>query len=161
MKTCKLIISLLILVTYSCDNTGSTTSKVLVVNNSRHHVKLIPYTDSIIKETSVINLNAGEEHLESEIVERAILGAGGMYTNYAADTDSIIVIFDDSLKTIHFMDTVGVSISSFYTRQSLRSLYNSDSYMTEIKDLSKKERIIKYTYTFTEEDYNYAVTGGK
>jgi hypothetical protein len=154
-----LILSLSLIL--SCDYTGSTNFKVIVINSSSHHLILMPYEDGKLKESALISLSDGDMYLEHDEVERGIKGGGGLAADYTAGTDSIIIMFDNSFRTIHLMDTVGVSTSSFYTRQSLRSLYNADSYVTEIKDLSKKERTIKYTYTFTEEDYEYAVTGGK
>ncbi|MGE5316452.1 MAG: hypothetical protein ACM3ME_00545 [Chloroflexota bacterium] len=158
MKTYYLLLITLMLIITACDYTGSTTSQVIIKNTSSHKVKILPYQNGTVKQSAVINLKTGEEKTVSSNVERDILGTGSYFPEYVLGTDSVIVLFDDSLKTIHFNDSVSISPSSFHWSNSPRSLWNIDKFDISVRDLSKKERIYTARYTFTEDDYLYAVS---
>ncbi len=153
----KLLTFIILISLSSCDYTGTTNFQNYLINQSGHKVSISPYWQGKVKETSITTLQIGEIKMVSEYSERGILGGGGVNANYATEADSILVLFDDSVKVMHFFDTVSNSSSKYLLISSDRNLANLYSYDMVIEDKSDKERLIKYTFIITEEDYLYAL----
>lgn len=73
MKTFFLLLITIMIGITACDYTGTTTSQIIMKNTLGHKVKILPYHNGTVKQSGVINLEAGEEKTISSNVQREIL----------------------------------------------------------------------------------------
>lgn len=82
--------------------------------------------------------------------------AGFSSKYFGSPNDSILVIFNDLYYVSHYANQPNNLSTKYLLFSSNRNIGNPLSYDYEYWDIDKYARRTKYTYTFTEDDYDFA-----
>lgn len=151
----KLILSylLLIFILLSCINKDFSTDYTATVSNTTNHkISIFCFDGRKITDSLTIAPNGN-----SEIANGTKWGIDlhdGFSTRYTGD--SVLVVFDDSLSSMHYKDIDTHTAASYYSWASPRNILNQDNFDFTYTDQSRYHRTSKYMYTFVEKDYQDA-----
>ncbi len=137
----------------SCDGDGSFQATNYFENKSGHKVTVEPYFNNVLKIPRRFELAKDAIVLVEQNSGR---GTAKGYIYGEVVGDSIVVIFDDTLKISHLGLNKKVSPKS-YAYEHQRNLKNRNSYTHTILESSKKFADNEYRYIFTIADYQDAL----
>lgn len=141
------------LCTAACDGDGTYQSNTYFENKSGHKIVVEPYGNNILTTELVVNLGLNETKLVMGGKGRGT-SIGHTYGDVAGD--SIVVIFDDTLKVSH-VSLKGIKSPKSYLYEHPRNLLNRKNYTYMLLSTSKKFTDNEYRYIFTVEDYQDAL----
>lgn len=136
---------------------GKTISYASLVNRSGVPVRIEVFS-------SVDSLNGYSISLmpsdSVQISQNIYMGLGkmnspGFNNMYFAYADSMIITFDDSFVVTHYRDRPLAFSDKHYLLQDTRNLINIANWQQAF-DESKWQLTVYYSYTFAEQDYEYA-----
>lgn len=131
----------------------STNYKAYFINASGHEVDIYTYTGSFI--TDSLHLGLMDSLIVAEGTKWGIDLQDGFQSDYMGD--SVLVIFDDSLSTIHYTHQEMDSTRACYEYSSPRNITNQDNFQFTYRDENRYHRISTYSYTFLLQDYQYSI----
>jgi hypothetical protein len=117
-------------------------------NETDHSVSLLLYKSGIVNAEDTIklapntSLKIGSGYLRGEIKRKIFM------VSQFTGLDSIIVIFNDTLKIVHYTYAPSVFALKYYTISSLRNINNAESY-----ELTREGGNNYMDYYFKEQDY--------
>jgi hypothetical protein len=114
-------------------------------SETNHSVSLLLYKSGIVNAEDTIklaSLKIGSGYLRGEIKRKIFM------VSQFTELDSIIVIFDDTLKIVHYTYAPSVFALKYYTISSLRNINNAESY-----ELTREDGNNYMDYYFKEQDY--------
>ena len=111
---------------------------------------VLSYKNNIKIDSLVFLPNSSKQIAEGS--NRGITGNGGFYSSFIANSDSFIVVFNNTNKISHYNKVVQFS-TKYYTYESKRNLFNLNSYEYSNVDKNKNTRNNQFNYFFTEQDY--------
>lgn len=142
------LLLLLGLAMYSCRCKASFSFQTFLKNNSNYKVELVPYKNGVGITQQAILLAIAEH--------KSVSMANGPISLFdTLDADSIQVLFDDSIKVVHYSFRIANSGKNpkAIKYDQLRSLFNHASFENTIEEQSKCSTKTNQTYTFNEQDY--------
>lgn len=140
----------------SCITERSTNETYTLKNNSGTNVKIVPFTAGKTDSNKIIELQNGAIK-DLEIVTYSGKNTAPLYiVDYFAYTDSVLVIWNDSLGVLHIPSESEYSGSrKVIDTNSTRCIGNVKQYA--LSQTSQKNNVtFMLTYTFTNADYEYA-----
>ncbi len=130
----------LVIFSGSCIREYVTVNSKFITNNSEHTVKIYSYHKGSILDTTVVYAGASLE-------DRFKFRGKGVDVFIPFDSDSLLVIFDDTVSITHCREPHCATVSV------KRSLYEEGNWAHE----KNKEYEYHYEYVFTDEDYQEAL----
>jgi hypothetical protein len=151
-KICYNLAFLLIIFSFAaCDGNGSYKSKTYFENRSGHKIRVEPAGNKTQDGFRTLSVN------EIQLVYSGSgKGASNGHTYGDVAGDSLVVIYDDTLKVFHLGLNKKVSPKS-YAFEHPRNLLNKKNYSYILFESSKKFTDNEYRYIFTPEDYKDAL----
>ncbi len=148
----KYFLLIIIYVLLSCGiKEKQSTTKLFLVNNSSSNVEIIPIKNSIFQNEEVIHLEPKEKVMISNDYVRGLTEIPIYFPEFL-ESDSIFVVFNSGDTMLH-IKYENIPSRKFYTLQSERNLYNTESYSNQLVEDSKYWHRWEVTYYFTEQDY--------
>ncbi len=131
------------------------TNEYVLINNTNHFITIYyvfeenVYDPEIIRDTIEIEPN-------SEFLEYKLFGFHGESPGiFPVTTDSVIINFDYEKKTIQACEHF--SSDACTIERNIVGYWNEANYTKKVIGRECGDKEYRYTYTFTEEDYNNAV----
>lgn len=149
-------ISLFLVLFASCIRESETTYIAYISNETPYKINILPHKGGYVYPKDVINI---EPYQTVEIASgfmRGINGQGGFSSAQLGNADSVTVSFDGQYQVLHYSIQPDSPAAKHLPYTSTRNIGNYKSYLYEYKDLNKHARTQKYTYVFTEADYDFA-----
>jgi hypothetical protein len=144
----------LFLLCNSCNKQGSTRDIGIFDNITSHSIKVNAYLNGTIVPSSSFELlpNQSKEVFSFNLrgLSTGSLTFGRVKT---LETDSFVVIFDDTYKIAHYRFNFEGNNLKKYLITSVRNIYNDASYFQTLISSSKYFRFWEAKYKFTEQDY--------
>jgi hypothetical protein len=134
-----------------------------ITNRSSHNVRLLPFVGDSAYAHLAVSVTSGDS---LEVYNASAPGkeSNSVWTDYLQQFDSVQVFYMDTA-TVTAHDTVHIAhvrsgVVPAYTRfipySSTRSLYNIGSWVSEPLEESRHMLKSRFTYSFTEADYQAA-----
>ncbi|RYF20182.1 MAG: hypothetical protein EOO42_12880 [Flavobacteriales bacterium] len=151
------LISCLVLSNIGCVKDKMTAYKATLHNNSGVRILILPYKGGFVSSNDTIRLENGASMEIANGSEWGEVKIPFFSSQYLAigQNDSIKIVFDSSFAVAHFWNTPGNLPSKYHLFNSNRNIINRDSYSFS-HNKTKKGYLNEHTYTFTEDDYNFA-----
>jgi hypothetical protein len=147
----------------ACNKDSYTRTLSQIANRSAHNVRLLPYVGDSAYAHLAVSVSAGDS-LEVYQTDAGGNETGAIWTSYLQHFDSVQVYFMDTTSALP-RDTVHIGhmrngVVPSYPKQvpysSSRSLYNPGSWAMELVEETRYMLKSRYTYSFTEADYQAA-----
>jgi len=133
----------------------STNSRSFIINETNYIIKLIPYDNGNELASLTQIIQSSEEKLVLDYNNRG-KGQGFAYPRSMQPIDSIIVLFDDKIKTVHYTFNVSGINPKAIKFGSPRNIYTEDNFVRKITAEDKYNISNEYRYTFVDQDYEDA-----
>ncbi len=143
---------LVIVVLFACTKEQNTYTNTFFKNITVYNIKVRAYSGGGINSSSSFELEPNETRNVFYNNTRGI-GMGVSFGRINQPMDSFVVIFGNLYSIVHYKPNLIGTNSKKYLYSSKRNLYNDSSYLLIIKDESKSEKHVDFTYTFTNQDY--------
>ena len=140
----------------ACFREKETVYDAYIENKTTHHVTILPYKKGLVDLADTIRISAGNSFQIANGWRRGLNGRAGFNSDYFLNSDSVLVVFDDSLIVAHYKNDPGIYRERYYLFSSNRNIENLDAFRYDYYDRKKNSRFQTYTYTFTDADYDYA-----
>jgi hypothetical protein len=135
----------------------------LLANSSAHQVRLLPF----VRDSAYAHLAKGLSAGDSLEVNRTLADGkvvSATWTDYLQQFDSVQVFFIDTARALphdtvhigHLRNGTVVSYQKHIPYSSLRNLYNPAAWTQEVLAETGTMLSARFTYTFTEADYQAA-----
>ena len=139
---------------YSCIKESNTHYVAYLINKTNHVIEIRPFYSGVAPLSNIISLGANETKEIANGNDRGINSAGAGFTSkYFAGADSCVVIFDNTYKITHYVNTPTLLNLKYYLYTSTRNIENLKSYYAETTDINKHSRENIFKYEFIEQDY--------
>ncbi|MFT4062692.1 MAG: hypothetical protein QM642_10090 [Edaphocola sp.] len=149
-------LSIAIFVSIGCIKEKTTSYSASIINEAVVNVEMIPYRYGVLASEESIKLNSGDSVKIASGTDYGIVDHAGFDSDFLSNTDSLVVIFSDTFKVVHYLNDPQNPSIKFVSGKSERNLLQLESYSYSYLDISKYKRSSTYWYTFTESDYEYA-----
>jgi len=143
----------------SCVKEHYTLYKAFLINNSSHNITVFFYKQGWVHEGDTLRLNLGDSVIIADGSMRGEINTPGFNSKHFGNpNDSIVAVFDDSFRVVHYADPPRDSLlaDKYYLFSSLRNIGNPKSYEFERIKQSKHVYNNIHRYYFTEADYEFA-----
>ena len=138
---------------FSCIKESNTHYVAYLFNKTNHVIEIRPFYSGVAS-SNVIVLGANETKEIASGNDRGINSSSAGFTSkYFAGSDSCVVVFDNTYKITHYLNTPASLNLKYYLYTSTRNILNLKSYLTETTDISKHSRENIFKYEFIEQDY--------
>ncbi len=141
----------------ACVKEKTTTYEAYIMNGTSHQIEIHPYKGGFVHAEDTIRLAPGQTIQIADGTDRGIVNRGGFSSKYfGGSDDSNIIVFDNVHFVTHYANQPTNLNSKYLLFGSTRNIGNPLSYYYEYWDIDRNGRQAKYTYTFVEDDYNFA-----
>lgn len=140
----------------SCIKDGKTNTFININNSTNHFVKLIPFRNGSVDSSKIRDIPS---NASIEIENRFLKGKTKqpvVLWDYFENLDSIIVFWDNIYPVTHMLSDTFYSTNKYIQFNDNRNIGLSDSYSTTSSEETKISINWQVTYSFTEQDYQYA-----
>jgi hypothetical protein len=147
----KILILSCLIVLFSCKE-ESTNTKTVFQNKSGHSIEVRPYIQGreSIEDVKIIANNESIVILDKDNRGK---GTGFTYPKYILSMDSVEVIFDGTVKAVHYSENIVIGNPKALGYANPRNIYNEANYIRKITSEDKNNIYNEYTFVFTEQDY--------
>lgn len=146
-------IFVLLLLLGSCNRESGTLRRVVILNKSTHSISCYRYDHPRGKHYLDFRLAPGTAYTDTSMSSQ---NPDTYDPALFAYSDSAQVIFDNRETIMHYLQESDQFQGHHYPFNSSRNLLNINSYQISINKNKSWFRIITYTYTFTDRDYEDA-----
>ncbi|MDI9318956.1 MAG: hypothetical protein QM530_00640 [Phycisphaerales bacterium] len=136
----------------SCIKDYKSNTRSYLKNESKHSIRIYPYTMGSVDSFGIFlikplgNLQVFESNVHGKTLSPD-------YGTLLKPYDSIVILFDDSIKVIHLKFNSTITCDECIKFENNRNISNSENYVKTIVEENKKFLKGYFTYTFTEQDY--------
>lgn len=149
-----LLLAFLLNIHTSCNKEGKTFYTAYLVNPTQHQITLLCYNEGVVKKGDSIRIPPLSDFLFGEGSYRGANPHPQFSSDYFAEHDSLVVIFDQKYKISHYANMPIYPASKYYLNSSLRNLFNISSYEFYTKERKRSKSVDNtHVYKFTEQDY--------
>lgn len=150
-----LILLAIILVQLGCKPEGQTRVHTIIINKSNQNIKIYPYYKGNI-DTMGIELIPKNQTVKVHGGGGRAKFKGPSYATNMMFYDSCFVVFDDSINSFHYKQTIPGSHPKAIQFENPRNLFNEKNYECIILSEDRYTIQVEYQFTFAEQDYLYA-----
>jgi len=147
-----IILSLAVTSLFSCIKEDTTNTKTIFQNKSGHSIEVRPYIQGR-KSIEDVKIIANNESIVILDKDNRGKGTGFTYPRYILSMDSVEVIFDGTVKAVHYNDNIVLGNPRALGYANPRNIYNEANYIRKITSEDKNNIYNEYTFVFTEQDY--------
>ncbi len=129
-----------------------------IINTTQHSINILYYKGGIVYPNDIIKLVPNQQFEFAYGSHRGNVTGRGFSSNYFGENDdSVVVIFDNLYKVVHYVNSPLRFASKYYLYSSNRNILNVLSYRFISTATSSKSHKNDHFYDFIEQDYLYAL----